>query len=280
MFLWLPCNWHEVFTSERHGIPCSCFSSQTNFELGQRAPLYVSDHAHWCFTMGTFSCCFSSFDSVLFMSSLVWWGLSFNLSVPSVHTTSFGWQQHSSFGAYLRGILSWGGMGSTRIYSSETRTKRAWLSVEERITLRDWGCLKRNFRGQTNGRRLQEIRRDIDNEQKFTVELHFCYGITSEKWEKKWEGVVAAPYVVQYLWPSMKSGMGYDFMVRLLAFPPEMDHKIVWGWRIDPGKEGEDGCMGTATQQFQFFFFFYVTSLVPLRWGISSGWEPWPIQQW
>lgn len=34
MFLWVPRNWHEVFSPERDRMPCSCFCGQTHWELG------------------------------------------------------------------------------------------------------------------------------------------------------------------------------------------------------------------------------------------------------
>lgn len=129
--------------------------------IGRHAPTSLTMFIDFSISR-SFSCCFSSFDLVLFMSSLVrsgGWRAVSPPSAPSVPVTSPGWQQHSSFGIHLQ-------QGKTRQNvkrsagrhtSEEERKQSRLLSVGERNHLGEAeiaGQRLRHIRGQMNGARL------------------------------------------------------------------------------------------------------------------------------
>lgn len=103
MFLWVLHSWHKAFSPEMDRIPCSCFCGKTHFKVWLLSSAGVLVHLWPCsltFYLQDFLMLLFLFDLVLFMSSLVEGkGLS-PPSSPSVHVTSHGWQQHSSFGIH------------------------------------------------------------------------------------------------------------------------------------------------------------------------------------
>lgn len=148
MFLKVSHSWQEAFSPERDRMPCSCFCGQTHWALRlyhQQAPSYISDHVHWLFTSGSFSCCFPSLIRY-YLWALVRERAISPPSAPSVHVTSRGWQQHSSFGIHLQqGKTRQNVKASTGRHTSEEGRKRARLSVGEgvawenlRVLDKDW----------------------------------------------------------------------------------------------------------------------------------------------
>lgn len=85
----------------------------------QQGHSYISDHVHWLFTSGSFSCCFSSL--IRYYLWALWWGerAISPLSAPSVPVTSPGWQQHSSFRIHLQ-------QGKTRQNVKRSAGRHIW----------------------------------------------------------------------------------------------------------------------------------------------------------
>lgn len=102
MFLWVLHSWHKAFSPEMDRM--LIFLWQDSFQIWLLPSAGVLVHLWPCsltFYLQDFLMLLFLFDLVLFMSSLVEGkGLSPPPSSPSVHVTSHGWQQHSSFGIH------------------------------------------------------------------------------------------------------------------------------------------------------------------------------------
>lgn len=158
MFLWVPNGWHKAFSPEWDRMPCSCFCSQTHWELGLLPSAGALLHLWPCslaFHLWDVLMLLFLFDSVLFMSSLV--GGKGPSLPPVLHQPMWRLLAGSST-AVLEYIYSKGKpvrMGREALEdTSEERRKWARLSVGEGITWEKLRVLDKDW--DTSGNKLME----------------------------------------------------------------------------------------------------------------------------